>query len=97
MNCGGNVSLAVWSQSSLIQHFVRVIGLRLWLRLLHIPLCPFLLPSLTWGQRLKCLWDGVVMLVWRGLTPSEDLTGALLFFFSNPHSEWAHKGESPQS
>lgn len=33
------------------------------------------------GQRLKCLRDGVVMLVWRGLTPSEDLTGALLLFF----------------
>lgn len=65
-------------------------------------LYPSLLPSLTQGQRLKCLWDGVVMLVWRGLTPSEDLTGALLFFFlllffSNPHSEWAQRGESPQS
>lgn len=44
-------------------------------------LYPSLLPSLTQGQRLKCLWDGVVMLVWRGLTPSEDLTGALPFFF----------------
>lgn len=44
-------------------------------------LYPSLLPSLTQGQRLKCLWDGVVMLVWRGLTPLEDLTGALLFFF----------------
>lgn len=36
------------------------------------------------------------MLVWRGLTPLEDLTGALLFFFSNPHSEWAQWGENPQ-
>lgn len=43
-------------------------------------LYPSWFPSLTRGQRLKCLWDGVVMLVWRGLTPSEDLTGALLFF-----------------
>lgn len=61
-------------------------------------LYPSLLPSLSQGQRLKCLRDGVVMLVWRGLTPSEDLTGALLFFFfSNPHSEWAQRGESTQS
>ena len=44
-------------------------------------LYPSLLPSLSQGQRLKCLRDGVGMLVWRGLTPSEDLTGALLFFF----------------
>lgn len=36
--------------------------------------------SLPLGQRLKCLWDGVAMLVWRGLTPADDLTGALLFF-----------------
>lgn len=60
---------------------------------------PSLLPSLTWGQRLKCLRDGVVMLVWRGLTPSEDLTGALLFsfFFLIPFLS-GHRGESePQS
>lgn len=38
------------------------------------------------------------MLVWRGLTPSEGPTGALLsLLFSNPHSEWAQRGESPQT
>lgn len=55
-----------------------------WSQALALPphsLHPSLLPSSTQGQRLKCLWDGVVMVVWRGLTPSKDLTGALLFFF----------------
>lgn len=39
------------------------------------------------------------MLVGRGLTPSQGPTGALLslLFFSNPHSKWAWRGESPQT
>lgn len=57
---------------------------------------PFLLRSFTQGQRPKCLWDGVVMLVWRGLTPSEDLTGALFFLFLIPILS-GHRGERTHS
>ena len=60
-------------------------------------LYPSLLPSLSQGQRLKCLRDGVGMLVWRGLTPSEDLTGALLFFFFLIPILSGHRGERAHS